>query len=308
MPTITPPRVPLEDLVAATHGIVTTPELHAAGYDDNAIQVLVRRRAIIRLRRGTFAVGHCAFGDDADRMAKLRCAGSGAALIGISAGRCWRLTERAERVTDIVVPSQRRRVPGARICIDRALPPDATVDVRGMPIVTPSWTILSLARRMEPGELARVLREASFRRRLDMRALHAISEAGNRPGVVVLRRAIDLRMIDSDGYASAFEASVDRYVRRRVEVRAVPNLAIDVDDDRLRVDLVWPTLRICLEIDGPLHDDPDVRREDERRTQVLEARRWLVFRIHWTEWEADRAAAAARVLEAVAERASSMRC
>jgi hypothetical protein len=140
---------------------------------------------------------------------------------------------------------------------------------------------------VDPGGVARVLREASFRGRLDMPALHAIAEDGNRPGVVVLRRSIDLRLMNSDGYGSDLEASVDRYVRRRAIVPGVPNLVIDVEGDRLRVD--------------------DVRREDERRTRLLEARGWLVIRIHWTEWEADRAAATARVLEAVAERAASAR-
>lgn len=302
-----PSRTPLDELVAATHGIVTTPELHGAGYDANAICNLIRRRSLIRIRRGVFAVGHRAFGEDARRMAALRCAGDGAALTGVSAGRCWRLTERHERVVDIVVPRQRRPIDGARLVLDRALPCDAIVELRGMTIVSPTWTIVELARSLEPAELARVLREASYRRRLDMLTLASIAEAGKRPGVAVLRRALDLRMKGCDGYGSALEASIDRYVRRRAVMPPLPNMRINVEGDSLRVDLVWPTLYICLEVDGPIHDDPDVQRDDRRRTRLLEASGWTVTRIHWTEWEADRVAATGRVLELVALRAASRR-
>lgn len=297
-------RPGLDELVDATHGIITTSTLHAAGYDDDVIRRLVRRRGLIRLRRGVFAVGHRAFGEDARRMAAICCAGEGAALTGVSAGRCWELTGRTERVVDIMVPAQRRPVDGARLILDRRLPPDAVTSCRGIPIVTPSWTIVELARRMEPGELARVLREASYRHVLDVVQLVSIVEHGRRPGVVPLGRALDLRASGSDGYGSRLEASVDRYLRRcRIE-RPMPNVAINVFEDCLRVDFVWRTLRIVLEVDGPIHDDPDVQRDDRRRTELLEMAGWTVVRIHWTAWEADRRAAVAPLLELIAARAA----
>ncbi len=302
--TITRP-VPLDALVADTHGITTTPELHLAGYSDDAIRNLVRRGHLLRVRRGVFAVGHLALGVEARRMVVVRCAGDGALISSISAGRCWQLTNRQERLVDVVVPRARRRVADGNVVIDAELPRDAATSWRGIPIVTPTWSIVTMAPRMEPGELARVLREASYRQLLDMPALVRIAEEGRRRvGVPTLRRALELRVAGSDGFASALESKVHRYISPRVLEQPLPNARIAVQGDALRVDLVWRAFGVCCEVDGPLHDDPDVQREDTRRTKLLEDAGWIVIRIHWTAWEADRAAATRALIHVINARCS----
>lgn len=296
--------VPLDELVADTHGITTTSELHRAGYSDDAIRTLVRRGQLIRIRRGVYAVGHRAFGVEARRMVVVRCAGDGALLSSVSSGLCWQLTHRQERRIDVVVPRPRRSVPDARLTVDSTLPDDAATTWHGIPIVKPTWSIMTMAPRMEPGELARVLREASYRQILDMPALVRIADDGHRVGVPTLRRALDLRVIGSDGFASAFESCVNRYVNRRVMEPAVPNVLVPVAGDAFRVDMVWRSIGVCCEIDGPLHDDPDVRRDDVRRTELLERAGWIVVRIHWSVWEADREAATRELIEVVSRRLS----
>lgn len=156
---------------------------------------------------------------------------------------------------------------------------------------------------MGPGSLTRVLREAFYRKHLDTPALVRIADSHDRlPGVVVLRTALDLRSAGSSGYASRLEKDVNRFTRRRAACAPVPNVVIAGILDEYEVDMVWRALGTCAEIDGPIHDDPEVQAEDRRRTADLEAAGWTVFRIHWTDWEADPAAAVAELLEEVARR------
>ena len=287
----------VSELAAQSHGIVTFAELRDAGYSVAEIRTMVAKGHLHRVRRAVFAVGHLALGDDARRMAMVRCGGSGAALAAISAAACWKITHRFDHIVDVVVTSPRRPMRGVGFTVDRGLPSDAMTTYRGIPILTPTWSIATMATRVGAGELTRVLREASYRRRLDMVALARIAERDDRrPGVATLRKAIDLRTAGSAGYASRFEADVNRYVRSCAVIQPIPNALVDVEGDSLEVDMVWRSLRICAEIDGPIHDDPDVRRDDARRTALLEAAGWTVIRIHWTAWEADPATALAPLL------------
>lgn len=296
-------EVSVADLARPHHGIVTFAELDAAGYSESEIRTMVDKGYLHRLRRGVFAVGHLALGDDARRMAMVRCAGDGAALTQFSAGACWQITRRHDHVVEIVVPRDRHRFAGVSITVDTRLPSTAFTRYRNTPILTPTWTIVSLARRMGPGSLTRVLREASYRRILDSAALYRISDTHDRrPGIVTLRKALDLRTTGSSGYASNLERAVNRRVRRHAARPPLPNVMVAGRIDEYEVDMVWRELGICAEIDGPIHDDPDVRREDLARTTDLEAAGMTVFRIHWSTWEADPAAAIADLLDEVERR------
>lgn len=290
------------------HGVVTSDQLRMAGYSKQEIRTMVDKAYLHRVRRGVYVVGHLALGDDARRMLAVRCAGDGAALTQFSAGRSWELTRRVDHVVDVVVPKQRRAVDGARLHVDARLPNDAFGTFRNVPIMSPTWTIVSLGSRLGPGDMTRVLREASYRQILDLSALVRICDGDeHRPGIPVLRKAIDLRMSGSAGYASRLERDLNRYVRGHAVVAPLPNVMIAGRLDEYEVDMVWRALRICCEIDGPIHDDPDVRRDDRKRTADLEAAGWIVIRIHWTEWERDPAGAVARLLDLVEIRAGDLK-
>ena len=264
---------------------------------------MIRKGYLHRLRRGVFAVGHLALGDEARRRAAVDAAGEGAALTRISAGIWWEILTRSDRIVEVVVPRQRRPVTGGHLFIDRRLPPDAVVLHRNVPVLTPTWTIVSLADRLGAGDLTRVMREASYRRLLRLDELVRICEGHERrAGIRTLRKAIELRMSGSSGYASRLERDVNRYVRAKVDVAPIMNVTIAGLADEYEVDMVWPDIRVCCEIDGPIHDDPDVRREDERRTADLQAAGWIVVRIHWSAWKADPGAAVAELLEFVTTR------
>lgn len=46
-----------------------------------------------------------------------------------------------------------------------------------------------------------------------------------------------------------------------------------------RLDLAYPTEKMAVEVDGAQHEDEDVKRNDRRRTKLLEACGWTVIRI-----------------------------
>jgi very-short-patch-repair endonuclease len=201
---------------------------------------------------------------------------------------------------DVAIPRPRRSVDGARLVVDTRTPSSGVTRYRNIPITNPTWTIVSLAERYGPGSLTRIMREASNQKILDMKALHRIAESSDRrPGIPTLRAALDLRTAGSSGYASRLERDVNRYLRTFEVPRFLPNVVVRGVLDDYEVDVVWHEQRICLEIDGPIHDDPDVQREDRDRTADLVAAGWTVIRIHWTAWEADRAAAVQPLIDAL---------
>jgi very-short-patch-repair endonuclease len=51
-----------------------------------------------------------------------------------------------------------------------------------------------------------------------------------------------------------------------------------VEVEGIEVDLHWPELKLCLEVDGPGHDRPRTQREDAERDQMLRAAGYEVMR------------------------------
>jgi hypothetical protein len=51
----------------------------------------------------------------------------------------------------------------------------------------------------------------------------------------------------------------------------LPNAKVPAGGRNIEVDLYWPDLELCAEIDGPGHQRPRTRREDEDRDRVLHA-------------------------------------
>ncbi len=285
------------ELALESHGVVTIHQLRASGYSERQVRSMVDKGHLHRLRRGVYAVGHLALGDDARRMAAVRAAGPGAVLAGFSAGAYWGIVSRPDAVVDVVVPRPRRALAGARIVVDVELASGEPIVVAGsIPSLDPTCTIVSLAPRMGAGALTRVLREASHRKVLDTPALKRFADQRGRVGVPTLRKALDLRHAGSAGYASRLEADVHRHVRRRGCPDPVVNQFVMGAIAGYEVDMVWSDLRICAEVDGPIHDDPDVQREDADRTHDLVAGGWTVLRIHWRAWEDDRERAIAPLL------------
>ena len=77
------------------------------------------------------------------------------------------------------------------------------------------------------------------------------------------------------------------------------NSQVATDIGLIEVDLVWPNLRLCVEVDGPTHDDAEQQARDARRAAALTRAGFLVLNVHWAAWAASRDDAVAPVLAAI---------
>jgi hypothetical protein len=294
-------RQVLADHAARAHGYVTTPQLRRLGYTDSQIRTMVARGWLLRVRRGLFAVGHASDLDEARWARALGAFGSTSALDGWSAAHAWGVVEHAPETVQVIAPRARRHAPGAKLRVDRRMDHTWTTTHRGVRILTPTRTVVRLARTWRPERMVGVMREMAFRGLLDIDALHDVVEFENGcAGIPNLGMSLCLRATGTAGARSALELRVlDRLARSWI---ATPrfNVRIGPGPRKIEVDVAWPELRICGEIDGPLHDEPDVRRQDLERDAALRADGWQVFRIHWAAFAADPDGALAPLLAAVA--------
>jgi very-short-patch-repair endonuclease len=65
--------------------------------------------------------------------------------------------------------------------------------------------------------------------------------------------------------------------------------------DRLVLDFYCPAAALCVEVDGPVHDDPDQQDRDRARSEALGARGIRVLRFRNEEILADTAAVLRRI-------------
>src|SRR4051812_24072335 len=89
----------ISDLARRQHGVVAKPQLIGLGLGEDAINWRMKRRRLLRVHRGVYAVGHLALTRNARFMAAVLAAGEGAALSHLSAAvLCGLLEDRGQMI------------------------------------------------------------------------------------------------------------------------------------------------------------------------------------------------------------------
>jgi very-short-patch-repair endonuclease len=262
------------------HGVVTSAQLQEIGFTRSAISRWVAGARLHRVLPRVYAVGHSALSREARWMAAVLMAGEGAALSHESAALLWRVWRRAARRIDVVAPHRRRSAPGIRIHHARRLHPrDVTVH-DNIPVTTVARTLVDLTDELTAHQLANVIHEAAFRKRFDERATRtARRRANGRHNLTRLDAALDAHASGSAGTRSDLE---DRYLAA-LHAAGLPdplvNTHVKTPSRDIEVDLHWPHLKLCVEIDGPGHGRPRTRQEDEARDAALQTAGHEVLRV-----------------------------
>lgn len=289
-------------------GLVTACQLVRCGLSRTSISWRARHGRLHRVHRGVYAVGHGVLSWDARLMAAVLAAGQGAVVSRHCAIHLWGLSRRAPMSVEILVCDRRVSVPGVSIRMTRELLREETAVQHGIPVTTVTRTLVDLAPESTPFQLARIMHEAAFHRRLEMDSIErALERHRHRAKIATLREAVWLHMSGSPGTRSTLE---DRFVamlcRAGIEMPAV-NQRVHVDGGALEVDLVWSSQRLCVEIDGSGHARPRSIREDARRDALLEASGYRVLRIAGREIENSERAVVGRVIRELRVRRWSAR-
>jgi hypothetical protein len=232
-----------------------------------------------RVHRGVYAVGHKHLSEKGMYMAAVLAAGKGAVLSGLSAAALWKAWRRPVREIHVIAPKQRRPQSGFRLHTTRRLHPDDVTELDGIPVTTLARTLVDLTDVLTAHQLANVIHEAAYHELFDRKATHeAIARANGRPNLHKLEHALNT---NGAGTRSNLE---DRFLSL---IADLPQPLVNTKVENIEVDFAWP--KLIVELDGPGHERPRSRAEDQRRDAILNAAGYTVLRV--TVKDLDRPAA-----------------
>jgi hypothetical protein len=267
--------VRIVELAGRQFNRVSHQQLLALGLSLRAIERRVASGRYEAVEEGVYAIAPARDDDWAKWMGATLTA-PGTVLSGVSAAAAWGFWG-VERQFEIVTRPGNggpRRHGGLLVHRSTTLEGECT-ELRGIPITTPTRTLLDLARSVGDRALARALREGV---RLERTTLEDVGEGlGRHRGRRGTRRL-------AEAVARYSGLPLER-VRSGAEIRALqilrsagrPLPALNVRVAGEEADLVWSRQRLIIEVDGgPFHLDAG---EDARKETAWRAARWTVRRI-----------------------------
>jgi len=287
------PAAAVWELADEQHGVVSRVQLLELGLGRAAIAHRLDRGRLHRLMPGIYAVGRPKVTDRGRWMAAVLACGPRAALSHRSAAALLGLSRKVPEVVEVVVPADvLRRRPGVRV-YRRAAPTaereiaggDATAKALrpwafdGIPVTSPTVTLVDLATCLDDGELEAAVNEADHRSFIDPRTLRvAIDGLGRRPGAARLRN-----LLDSTSYVLT-ATRLERLFRPLAERAGLPPPRTQAQLGRNRVDFYWAELDLIVETDSlRYHRTPFKQAADARRDNA-NARRGLTT-LRFTHWQ-----------------------
>jgi uncharacterized protein DUF559 len=266
----------------ARFGLVTTADLLAGGLSDGAISKQVARGALRRRYAGVYSYGPGELSREAEWMAAVLAAGLGAFLGRRSAAALWEMLRDRRVISDVLAPRGRRPKGPVLVHTYRRLDPrDVTVH-RGIPVTSIARTFVDLSDVLTVFGLVAAIRESAYHRPFDEPATReAMARANGRCNLHVLDAAIDRYLHGSAGTKSRNE---DAFL---VLIRELPEPLVNTTHEGEELDFYWPDRRLNVEVDGPGHLRPAVKRADARRDRKLRAAGYTILR--FTDVELERA-------------------
>lgn len=270
----------------AHYGLVTRNQARAS-YTDYQIQARVRRGEWLQVQPGVFR--HAAV---PDRWEGRLLAGV-LSTRGLASHRCgaalWNLELYRHPPVEIVVPhGSRTRRTGIRLHTTTQWDRTDMVIRRGIPCTGIERTILDCGAVVGPRTVER-LAESAIRQRLTswpklLLCLERHSRSG-RDGCLNLRRVLERRIVDATVPLSDFT----RLVVNLLEDAGLPTPEIEYPirdghgDLVLQVDLAWPELKKCWELDGlAFHFAREAVERDRRKRNKVKELGWNMQEILWS--------------------------
>lgn len=171
----------LAALAARQGGVVSVAQLHALGFDRNAIAYRVRIGRLHRVHRGVYAVGHRTLTPRGHLMAAVLACRPGAVASHRSAAAHYGLRPTSRARHDVRAPTHRR--PRAIDVHRSRLVAIGVAEHDGVPITTIARTFVDLADVVPADHVAKAFAQADILRLVDAPALSdAVDRARGRRG------------------------------------------------------------------------------------------------------------------------------
>jgi hypothetical protein len=266
--------VRLPELAGEQWGVVSVAELRGLGFSRQAILRRERSGRLIRLYRGTYAVGHVSERPEIRWIAAAKAARGW--LSHHSAGEHFEFLDLEHHWPDVTVTGN-RRIPRIRIHRTRCLPPQDTTRHRNIPVTTPARTLVDLAGVLTETALRHAVRRAQGLRRLNLHQLvKTMDRLGPRRGSATLRKVIATGPAPTRSVIE--DVLLDLFLDAGLEHPDV-NKPMHVSGRRVVPDFRWPKQQLIVEAGITWHD----RTLDAERRARLEAAGERVVQITWEQ-------------------------
>lgn len=180
------------------------------------------------------------------------------------------------------------RLPGVRIYRPRDLVRADRTRLEGVPVTTPTRTLIDLAAVVHIDAVEEALDDALSRRVTSLplieRRLTALARKG-RPGITAFRELLEVRSHGDPVAESPFETRLLREMRRAGLPEPVGQHTIyDRGGFVARVDFAYPHVKLAIEADGYRYHSGRARFESDRaRLNALTALGWRVIHVTWAQ-------------------------
>jgi very-short-patch-repair endonuclease len=239
--------------------------LREQGFSDRAIEHRVARGRLHRKYPGVYAVGRPELTRKGEILAAVLACGPGAAVSHETAAEHYGIRHRRRGPIHVSVPSScRRRIRGIRTHRRNAQATAEFIEWNGVPVTSPTLTIIDLANGLSDGHLIAAVNEADGLELIDPELLRTnLDRLPGQPGVARLRKLLDpltYRMSRSE-----LERRMLPLVRRAG--LGVPQTNVEVNG--FEVDFYWPALGLVVEADSlRYHRTPAQQQRDWLRDQT----------------------------------------
>jgi very-short-patch-repair endonuclease len=280
----------ISGLATRQHGVITRTQLAVRGLSGTAIDKRVLAGRLHRLHRGVYAVGHPRLTRHGAFMAAVLACGKGAVLSHGSAALLWGLPWQAHAGIDVTVPGRGARKSRRSLIVHRArLTAREATTKDGIPVTSPSRTLIDLADYGRKRALERALDEAAFLR-LDVSGLRP---RHGRRGCGLLAEVLSEHTPGATLTRSQLEESFLSLCR----LRGLRPPEVNRRVQGYEVDFLWRAEHLIVETDGhAAHGTRAAFERDRLKDAELTAAGWRVVRVTHRRLASQSQAVAAQLL------------
>jgi very-short-patch-repair endonuclease/predicted transcriptional regulator of viral defense system len=302
----------LVQLASKQFGVVSARDFAECDVSDKWLRRRIDTGEWIRLQRGVYRLGAQKPTLDEQEMAALLAAGNGAVLSHESAARRLGLDVQPCKSVQITIPASRDipKLSGVRVWHSRDLIERDTIKRGPFRLTHLARTMLDLASVLDDTWLRAALDSVLRQRKSNLAWISQLLERrGNgRRGATRLRALVAEYQHDGEVPDSVLESLAIELARATLHE---PRLHFNVLDGPLliaEVDLAWPEVQLCVELDGwARHGTRAAFAEDRARDRGLQRLGWMVLRYTWQDVAGDRDSVIEELVAAYQSRAGSGR-
>jgi hypothetical protein len=251
------------------HRVVVLRQLVEAGVSTSSVSRWVKRGRLVRRHRGVYIYGGGELTRDGEFYAAVRAIGDDAVLSDYGSAALWDFWDGSWKPIDVTVAREVRSRKEIRVHSVSELPDHAWTMRYGIPVTTPTWTILDLAARERRGRrFRRLVHEALAKERISEALIRReIARSPWHPGAK--RTLAEFK----DGAKPTRSGGEDDLVQllRRHQAPAFDTLVhVPGTPPWVEVDVMFRRQPLVIELDGgPWHDTPYRKEFDAYKRSLI---------------------------------------